>query len=161
MKLIWPYFHHVSAAEGWIGLGDYVEAADEIGNIPELLRAHPTVLLVLSQIYAYGQNWQACLDIGEALIDFNPELPERWLVCSSMMAKLGRPSAALAKLLQVIEKFPKDWRIRYFLACYACKLGLLKEARVWLGESFTLGDAASIKLMALDDPELEPIWSGA
>jgi hypothetical protein len=55
--------------------------------------------------------------------------------------------------------FPNEWIIRYNLACYACQLGNHQEAWKWLEIAFNLGDANQVKLMALDDPDLEPIWA--
>ena len=49
--------------------------------------------------------------------------------------------------------------IRYNLACYACRLGRLKEAWEWLEDAFELSDANQVKLMALDDPDLELFWT--
>jgi hypothetical protein len=33
------------------------------------------------------------------------------------------------------------------------------EAWQWLTDAFDLGDAAAVKLKALDDPDLEPFWA--
>lgn len=48
--------------------------------------------------------------------------------------------------------------IRYNLACYCAQLERLNEARQWLKQAFDIGDAKKLKLMALDDPDLEPLW---
>ena len=34
----------------------------------------------------------------------------------------------------------------------------LEEARAWLRRAIKAGDKARIKEMALDDPDLEPLW---
>jgi len=34
----------------------------------------------------------------------------------------------------------------------------LEQAKEWLDGAFTLGDARAMKLAALDDPDLEPLW---
>jgi hypothetical protein len=47
--------------------------------------------------------------------------------------------------------------IRYNLACYACQLGNLKEARHWLKRAIDLAGTKQVKLMALEDPDLEPL----
>jgi hypothetical protein len=39
-----PDSHHLQAAEGWIGLGNYAEANDELEQIAAANRAHPDVL---------------------------------------------------------------------------------------------------------------------
>ncbi len=48
--------------------------------------------------------------------------------------------------------------MRYNLASYECKLGRLPEAKAWLEKAFQAGDSRVLKLMALDDPDLEPLW---
>ncbi|MGO8930194.1 MAG: tetratricopeptide repeat protein, partial [Limisphaerales bacterium] len=61
-------------------------------------------------------------------------------------------------LLPVMDKLPKEYIIRYNLACYACQLGNLKEARHWLRKAIDLAGPNEVKLMALNDPDLEPLW---
>ena len=41
---------HLEAAEGWLGLGSWEEAKDELDNITPQLRGHPEVLGVRFQI---------------------------------------------------------------------------------------------------------------
>jgi hypothetical protein len=53
--------------------------------------------------------------------------------------------------------FPTEWSIQYNLACYCAQLD---AAREHLGKSYELGDAQQIKLMALDDEDLKPLWEG-
>ncbi len=54
--------------------------------------------------------------------------------------------------------FPKESLIPYNLACYECQAGNLKAAWNWLEKAFDAGDAKRFKLMALEDPDLEPLW---
>lgn len=55
------------------------------------------------------------------------------------------------------DKFPDQWLIPYNLACYACQLGRLDEAREWFRRALTMGDGKAIKLEALNDPDLAPL----
>ena len=48
--------------------------------------------------------------------------------------------------------------MRYDLACYECQLGRLEQAKKWLEETFRLADPKKMKLAALGDPDLEPLW---
>ena len=61
-------------------------------------------------------------------------------------------------LLEAAKLFPDDSMIQYNLACYCAQLGQLDAAQEHLGKSYELGDARQIKLMALDDEDLKPLW---
>jgi hypothetical protein len=71
-----------------------------------------------------------------------------------------RPSHQAAdKLEAAADLFPSVWNIPYNLACYACQLGKHEEAWEWLEDTFDLGNSKTVKLMALEDPDLEPFWA--
>jgi Flp pilus assembly protein TadD len=61
---------------------------------------------------------------------------------------------------EAAKLFPGDSMIQYNLACYCAQLGQLDAAKEYLGKSYDLGDAKQIKLMALDDEDLKPLWQG-
>ena len=65
-----------------------------------------------------------------------------------------------AKLLldEAAKLFPTEWSIHYNLTCYCAQLGQLDAAEEHLDKSYELGDARQIKLMALDDEDLKPLW---
>ena len=67
-----------------------------------------------------------------------------------------------AKLLldEAAKLFPTEWSIHYNLTCYCAQLSQLDAAQEHLGKSYELGDAKQIKLMALDDDDLKPLWEG-
>jgi tetratricopeptide (TPR) repeat protein len=149
---------HLEAAEGWIELGNPLEANGELENITAENRAHPAVLEVRWQIYAKAKKWDAALDIASALIQLAPEHPLGWVHRSYSLHELKRPEEARDNLLRVVDKFPQDPIMRYNLACYECQLGQLEQAKSWLQKAFELGDPMKIKLMALEDPDLELLW---
>jgi hypothetical protein len=59
----------------------------------------------------------------------------------------------------VAAKFPDHPTIAYNLACYACQLGNIPRAREFLARAIDLGAPAATKLMALNDPDLRPLWT--
>ena len=63
-------------------------------------------------------------------------------------------------LEEVAKLFPDHDMIQYNLACYSAQLGQLDVAQEYLNKSYELGDAQKIKLMALDDDDLKPLWDG-
>lgn len=149
---------HLEAAEGWIELGNHLEANEELENITPENRAHPAVLEVRWQIYAKVKKWEAALDIASALIQLLPELPLGYVHRSYSLHEMKRTEEARDNLLRVVHKFPKNPIMRYNLACYECQLERLGQAKNWLEKAFEIGDSKKIKLMALDDPDLEPLW---
>jgi tetratricopeptide (TPR) repeat protein len=88
----------------------------------------------------------------------DPEDPLGWVHRSYALHELKQTAEARDNLLRVVEKFPDNATMRYNLACYECRLGQLGQARRWLEKSFEIGDPRKLKLVALDDPDLEPLW---
>jgi hypothetical protein len=66
-----PDSHYLSAAQGWLELGNHLEANDELERITPELRAHPDVLEVRWHIYAHAKKWGACVDIASAIVKLN------------------------------------------------------------------------------------------
>ena len=85
---------HLQAAEGWIGLGNFAEANDELEQIAAANRAHPDVLQLRWRIYADLRNWDACLDIATALTTMMPERRFGWIHRAHTLDKLGRPGSS-------------------------------------------------------------------
>ena len=65
---------------------------------------------------------------------------------------------AKALLLEAAKLFPTEWAIHYNLACYSAQLCQLDAAQEHLNKSYELWDAQKIKLMALDNEDLKPLW---
>jgi tetratricopeptide (TPR) repeat protein len=150
---------HLEAAEGWLGLGNQIEAFEELERISPQLRVHPDVLEIRWQIYAKEKKWEACVNIARAIAKFAPSHPNGWIHLAYSLHELKHTKKAWDVLIPIVDKFPKEYLMRYNLACYACQLGKLKESWVWLEKAFSIGDSKQLKLMALDDPDLEPLWT--
>ena len=150
---------HLNAAEGWLELGNRVEAFEELEQITPQLRVHPDVLEVRWQIYAKEKKWDACVDIARAITKLAPSRPFGWIHLSFALHEQKKTQEAWDNLVGVAQRFPDEHLIPYNLACYAAQLGHLQEARDLLKKAFRQsGNPTSIKLRALDDPDLEPLW---
>jgi Tfp pilus assembly protein PilF len=151
--------HHLQAAQGWLELGDWTSANEELEKVEAKSRSHPDVLELRWHIHAIAREWNVCVDIGSALTKLAPERVMSWIRHAHALHELKRTQEAFDVLAPMPSRFPKDSTIPYNLACYACQLGRLVEARDWLAQAFRLGDAKEIKLRALDDPDLAPLWT--
>ena len=157
-----PDTMHLEAAAGWIQLGDYDSANDELEKIRAEWRAHPDVLDLRWLIYSNDEQWDACLDIASAIVKMVPDRAQGWLdkAFSLRRANDGGVEKAKTVLLEAAKLFPDDDMIQYNLACYCAQLGQLDAAQEHLSNSYEVGDARQIKLMALDDEDLKPLWEG-
>ena len=155
-----PDSHHLSAAIGWLELGNWQEANEELEKITPTLRAHPDVLEVRWQIYAKAGKWDLAAEIAHALVQIKPLEPQFWIWCAYATRRM--PGHGIPQAKEILAKaqvlFPKESLIPYNLACYECQTGNLKAAWNWLEKVFDAGDAKRFKLMALEDPDLEPLW---
>lgn len=153
-----PDSHHLNAAVGWIELGNIAEAKAELARIPASRRNHPDVLETEWRVHVAEKDWPAALDAARVLVKADPDNPSGWIHQSYSLHELKQTREALDLLLLVVEKFSSICTIPYNLACYACQLGDLKEARRWLGKAIKIRGKNDIKQMALTDPDLRSMW---
>jgi tetratricopeptide (TPR) repeat protein len=159
-----PDVHHLRAALGWLDLGNDLEATRDLERISAELRVHPDVLEVRWQICARAKKWDACVVIARAIRRLDPNRYSGWLDLAYSLrraAHAGLP-AAWDALLPAAEKFPDEPLISFNLSCYACQLGRLEDACHWLRRAFAIaartGAKKRLRLMALNQPDLEPLW---
>ena len=153
-----PDSHYLNGAVGWCELGNFAEARAELHRISALNRDHPQVLAEEWRIYAAEKHWLPALEVARRLIEVAPDIPAGWINQSYSLHELKLTQEARNQLVPVAEKFPVVSTIPYNLACYACQLGDLTEARQWLAKAIKIGGAEDIKPMALSDPDLKPMW---
>jgi len=153
--------HFLRAAEGWIELGNHLEAFEELERITPQWRAHPDVLKLRWEIYAKAKHWFAAINVASGLVSLLPNEVNGWIHRSFALHELKRTGEARDLLLQAIAKFPKDATISYNLACYECQLSNLPQGRKWLEKAFALDPSRELKLNFLSDPDLEPLWKNS
>ena len=152
-----PDTFHLDAAIGWLGLGNSLEANEELEKITPGLRAHPDVLEVRIEIYARAKKWEGCVEIANALVELRPKNHFFWIQRSFALHLLKRTEEAYNQLLPAAKKFPKVWTIPYNLACYSAQLGRLEECKEWFGKAMAV-DEKTVRQAAVDDPDLAPLW---
>lgn len=147
---------HFRAAEGWLELGNWKEANEELENIKPELRAHPFVLEMRYKIYDTAGRWDMALGVAEGVRELLPDNQWGHFYIAYALHELKRTEEAYAVVKAVIHKFPQHPLMHYNLACYACRLARLNEAMEWLEKAIDLNP--DIRLQALDDPDLEDLW---
>lgn len=150
---------HVDAAEGWLGLGDPIEANEELERIAPTMRAHPDVLCVRWRIYAAAKKWEQAAKIAKIISEVSPDVPFGFINMAYALHELKRTNEARAVLLPIVDKFERNHTISYDLACYECQLGNLKRARDWLQKAIDSAGENDVRMRALEDPDLQPLWA--
>jgi len=158
MKFEPPDSHYLNAAQGWLGLGDHVEASAELDLIGPALQNRPEVLEARWQVHAKKRKWEECLEVGNALVASAPKQAQSWIHRSFALHELKRTREAFDALQPALEIFPKEWLIQYNLACYCCRLREHDRALRFLEHACKLGDARQIREMALQDADLQELW---
>jgi Flp pilus assembly protein TadD len=159
-KLEPPDTHSLTAALGWLELGNPNEALAELGHVSPANQSHPGVLEVRWAALAELKQWEPALATASELARVAPDNASGWLHRAYALRRVangGLPQAREA-LLPAAEKFPKEPVIAFNLACYACQMKQLDEARDWLKQATKAGGLEEITRMALADPDLEPLW---
>lgn len=149
----------LDAAEGWLELGNWHEANEELERITPKMRAHPDVLCVRWKIYAAAKKWEQAAEIAKIISEISPDVPFGFIHMACALHELKRTVEARAVLLPIADKFERNKTIPYNLACYECQLGNLKQAREWLQKAIDLAGENDVRIRALEDPDLEPLWA--
>ena len=148
---------HLQAAVGYLELGMLVEANDEIESLSPELKTSSPVLGVRLEIYRAAEKWSLMEVVARELWKRHQEEPAYWNDLAWAVRRADSIKAAHSILLDAVERFPGDAMTHFNLGCYACQLGDIEEAKARVGKAIELD--AKFKLLALDDPDLEPMWT--
>ena len=156
-----PDMHYLSAAVGWLELGNVVEATAELEQICPANQSHPDVLEVRWALCAKQEDWRGALSAARAIVESAPERASGWLHRAYAVRRVpgGGLQQAWDALLPAFKMFPGETIIPFNLACYACQMSRLDEAREWFQRALAVGNREKLKQMALADADLEPLWN--
>src|ERR1043165_1119831 len=103
--------HQLRAAQGWLELGNHLEANEELEKIAAEVRAHPDVLQMRWEVYAKAKQWLPCVDIGKALVSCAPARAGSWIKLAFALHELKRTNEAWDCLRPAAETFPNEWTV--------------------------------------------------
>ncbi|MDX1952924.1 MAG: tetratricopeptide repeat protein [Verrucomicrobiota bacterium] len=158
--LEYPNQFHLSAASGWVDLGNFKEAARELARVDGRFWNHPDVLEMRWVLHTANGHWEQSINIATQMVLAAPERPEGWIhrAYSLRRAPQGGLEAAWDSLHPALKAFPEEPTIHYNLSCYACQMNRMDEARILLKSALKVGNKNIIKQKALQDSDLEPLW---
>ena len=129
---------HLEAAQGWLSLGAFDEAAAELDAIDEAHRLDFPVLVVRAKVFRALQSWEQLLTVGRLLSDTRPDHPAGVLAAAGATRYLRGPVRALGLYMEAVEAFPREAAAFYDLACCEVAAGNVELARMALAEAFKL-----------------------
>ncbi len=147
----------IRAAQGYVELGMYHDANEELEEIAPEQRHRSEVLAIRVGIYCGLEKWELMQTAAARLVAEDPTNPQ-WCVSLAHAARRAQSvEAAKLILLEAVERIPKDAVLQYNLACYECLLGDVEVAKARLQRAFNLDPG--LRLKALEDEDLETVWS--
>jgi tetratricopeptide (TPR) repeat protein len=146
----------LNASIGYLELGMYVEALDEMESIQPEEKNSSTVLGIRLDIYRTAQNWKMMEVVASELKRGQSDDPDHWNNLAFSIRRKDSIKAAQTLLLEGLEKFPNEPLCYYNLGCYACQLGDMEDAKKLVGEAIKMD--SKFKLLALDDEDLVELW---
>jgi tetratricopeptide (TPR) repeat protein len=152
-----PDIHFLRAAEGWLELGNPDETRLELARVSPENQSHSNVLCARWHIEERCRDFDACVDIARAMIRANAKDPRGYMNLSNALFFAGKTDLAYQHGLESAARFPSDPAQPYNMACYACQMGRLDEAKSWLRRAMALGNSKVVKNWARNDPDLAPL----
>ncbi len=147
---------HLTTAEGYLELGMYLDANQELERIEPDLRHLPEVLAVRLEIYSALKKWELMQIVAAKLAKEDPD-EVHWIVSLAYATRRAESiEAAREVLLQALDHHPQAAILHYNLACYECQLGDMEGAKMQLQAAFNFDKR--FRQIALEDEDLEPLW---
>lgn len=147
---------HLTYASGYLQLDLYQEARAELDQLPPEAAQTPGALALKIEVGMGLASWEDVIELAPRLIqhDSSPERP--WVAWAYALRELQRHTEAQEILLtgRRLIRRPSPL-VDYNLACYACLLGEVDEARSLLEDVFARDP--SWREIARNDPDLAPL----
>src|SRR4030095_6445089 len=129
MPLEPPDQQHWQAAVGYVELGMFQDANDQLEKIDPFNRAAPEVLAVRIPVYKGLKKWEVIREVSKRLAEFQPNDIQWTISLAYATRRANSTNAAKQILLNAESKFPNEAIIKYNLACYCCQLGEIEKAK--------------------------------
>jgi len=138
---------HLRAACGYIELGMFEEANAELEE---------TLLARLAICHGL-EKWELLAVVAKRLTELKPKEPGFFVEVAYATKRAESIHAAHSILTRAAGPHPTDPTIQFNLACYEAQMGSLSRAKAHLKRATEID--AKFRLMALEVPDLEPLWA--
>jgi tetratricopeptide (TPR) repeat protein len=145
----------IEAAQGYVLLGMYSEAWQEIHKLTPQEQLLPAVIDLRVALHMQEKHWKEALDILEPLCQVVPDRDDYFVHAAFCLHEMNRTKEARDKLLSGPDSLVRQPLFHYNLACYETRLGEPNLAKISLERCFKLDE--SFRAIALKDDDLKEL----
>lgn len=145
----------LSHARGYIELGMYRDAVEELDALPADLHGGAEALVLRAAAFQGLGDWKRLMPIAAALVHVQPGDAGHWVTWAYATRRADSLAAAERILRQASLLHPREATITFNLGCYACQRGDLAAAQDLVDQAIALNPA--FQTAAAEDPDLEPL----
>jgi len=127
---------HLTAAQGYVERGMFLDANAELEEIDAEVRHVPEVLEVRVGIYQGLQQWELMQTVAKRLAIHEPDAVVWILAWAYSTRRADSIEQGRIILVNAIDRMPNVALLQVNLACYECQLGELERAKGSLQRAF-------------------------
>ena len=142
---------------GYLELGLYDDANEELESLPNELKTRPQVLLARLDLLMTLKKWEESVLLGQSLYGIWPKHFDFWFRTAFCLHEMKRTIEARQTLLNAPVPIRDIALYSYNMACYEAQLGDVKQAKELL--KVACEKEPNFRQQALDDPDLKPVWA--
>jgi len=146
----------LSAALGYFELKMISEALEALDGVSPAAADTRNVLALRLLVLQKAENWPKAQATAARLVTMEPTDPGWSIALAYAMRRAECIERAQAILRDAMIAHPGDALIHFNLACYACQLARIDEAREYLRNAFALD--IDLRSQAMKDPDLQVLW---
>lgn len=148
---------HLAYALGYLQLGLHKDAHAELDALPAESSATGPVLTVRLELAMAEEAWERVVELSPDLIGIDSAQERPWVAWAYALRELNRINEAQETLLAGIRLIDDPSPVvEYNLACYACLLGEIQEAKQLLVS--VVARDKSWREIAREDPDLAALF---
>jgi Flp pilus assembly protein TadD len=145
------------AADGYLYLGLFDEALQEIESIAAAAQKEAAVLLARIRLLLHKRDWRAAETLSRRGTELHPSEGEFTVQRAFALHQMRRGGAAAELFKSAPEWIRRTGILHYNLACYEARLGDLRIARQCIDAAIQINEG--IKKSARLDPDLQALWN--
>lgn len=149
---------HLAYALGFLQLGLHAEAHEELAALPPEVAATAPALTLRLELAMAEEEWERVVALAPELVALDSSEERPWVAWAYALRELQRINEAQETLLAGARMIDEpSVLVDYNLACYACLLGELEEAKQLLAH--VIKRDKSWRDVAREDPDLAALFT--